>query len=116
MRTVKWLIVNGLLGAALWAGLAQGIQGAKNVGLFFAWVAGIAGILTTLSDTAMHACAKELAKRPVPKQVEWSFDLAITAGLVWFGCWWTAGIWLLGACAIASAREKAQKLKAAEDD
>ncbi len=91
-RAVMWVGINGAFGALLWFGLVEGVEGARNLGLFLAWANVILSFFMLVPD-AQEAMAKK--GRSVPKAASVTFDLAVTGLLVWCGAWVTGAAYAL---------------------
>lgn len=112
MRTLKWVILNGLFMVALWLGLREGVQGAANAAVFFSWVMFVSYLACSL-DSVVKDMADLLTESPVPGWLDRAYDLLVVAFLAWHAYWLTAVAFLAAAAALGVAREKAKKLRAA---
>ena len=82
-RVVKWVIVNTAMLLLLWAGLVQGIEGARNIALFLVWLS----FFTSLACFSDKLIAEVGTRgRSVPRIVDAIFDVTVLSMLVWHGC------------------------------
>lgn len=92
MRALRWAFFNGLFAAALFYGFERGIDGARNVALFWAWFAIVASMFA-MSDTVSQPLREK--GPPVPVWIDGVFDAAVISFLAWHGALWTAGFYLM---------------------
>jgi hypothetical protein len=92
MKTLKlmlWgLFLDGLWVATLYFGFVQGVEGAKNIGLFFTWFMIVAATFSiTQEQIAKYRC------NPTPVWL-YRFGMLISGvvmlGLLWYGAFFTA--------------------------
>lgn len=110
MRAIRWAVLNGVFAGMLWFGLVEGMQGAKNVGLFMAWMTSVFSIFA-LTEEGAAAVAKH--ERSVPAVFDVCFDMAIAGLLVWFGAWATGIAYTIQIVILAGVRARNESAKAA---
>ncbi|MBI5901810.1 MAG: hypothetical protein HZB40_21645 [Rhodocyclales bacterium] len=92
-RAVWWLAINGTFGVLLWFGLVEGVEGARNLGLFMAWVSAVVSLFV-FTDSVQAEMTKN--GRSVPRPIGVASDLAILGLLIWFGAWVTGAAYAFG--------------------
>ncbi len=94
MRALKWVLMNGVFAALLWAAVAHGVEGAQNIVVVAVW---LLLLMTPLMWTA--DMQKTLAERgrAVPAWLDGLFDVALVAVLLWHGWMFTGVAYLLHA-------------------
>lgn len=102
---MRWIVVNSLFLVAIYVGYFEGVVGAKNLALFFAWVT-IVFSFFMLSDASVDVMKKK--GRSVPARISVSFELLVTCLFVWFGAWITAPFYLLHIFLTEEAWRKAE--------
>lgn len=82
MSAAIWLITNLAMGFILWVGIVDGIDGARNLGLFLVWAISILSITMLIP-----AVQEEISKkgRSIPRPINIMFDFAIACFLAWHG-------------------------------
>lgn len=82
-RVIKWAVINGCFGYALYLGFYEGVGGALNVAVFYGWIQCAVGMLALFFSGQMK---KGLTKRPtVIEMFDPWFDLAVVVVFVWHG-------------------------------
>ena len=104
MKVLKWVLLNGLFGVAVYFGFIEGHEGAYNAAMFVAWVSIVCSFLL-LADPVIEKM-KETG-RTMPAWINISFDAVITITFVWFGAWVTGGFYLLHIALTEAAWSKA---------
>ena len=82
MKLFRWFLINSLFAACLYWGFYVGVDGAKNVSIFYVWVAFALSLLSFSDEFVNHLKKK---KPQVPRWLDYSFDLSVVFFLVWFG-------------------------------
>ena len=103
---VSWAVQQTVIGALLWFGVVQGVEGAANCVLVLFWFFSI-GALFSGSDDFIASLRERGRVIPVWLDVPW--DAVIVGTLVWHGWWWTGVAYLLANCCLYAAWDKAEK-------
>lgn len=111
MRTVRYLIVNGIFAALLYLGFFVGVEGARNVAQFWTWFMCVTSFAMFSDDVAKAAAAKWM---PVPVWFDILVDIAACGVFVWFAWWWTAGAYALHSVLLHGRRENGKEMLAKE--
>lgn len=103
-KQFNWLFFNGLFLAAIYYGLFEGINGAKNIAIFVAWLTFIIS-LSMLHDDVVKIIKKN--GKYMPQWVDAIFDICVICSFLWFGYFITAIAYLISVLITHSARSKA---------
>ena len=106
MRLIKYIAFNTGFALFVYYGLFEGVEGAGNAAIFFAWTLGILSLFVMNDDVIKKHKEKGFS---VPYWVDASFDLGITVAFVWCGYFWTAGIYFFHLLMIAGLRAKVEE-------
>jgi phosphatidylserine synthase len=107
-RAMKWWALNGTLFATLVAGYAFGIEGARNLTVFFVWWCFIRAFLMH-SDIVQKALHEK--GRMVPMLVSTGYDILYLLVLVWYGSIVLGFVWVLHMFVFEAAYQRAEKAK-----
>lgn len=91
-RTLRWIAVNTALAIAAYFALAHDHVNAANIVKFLIGLTLFNVVLLVCSETVRGMIHK--AGRPVPVWLDWMYDIIMLFAFVWFGWFWTAGIYL----------------------
>jgi hypothetical protein len=106
MRAVKWAVTNGLFLAVVYFGIVEGVQGARNVAVFFAWFAFAISLLGLSKEVRSDAFKRGPS---VPLGVSAAVDFVALGIFLWHGWFVTGSAWLIHALLMYSAYEQAAK-------
>jgi hypothetical protein len=107
-RVMKWWALNGTMFATLVAGYAFGIEGARNLTVFFVWWC---FICTFLRHTDFIQKTLREKGRMVPKLVSTGYDILYLLVLVWYGSIVLGFVWVLHMFVFEAAYGRAEKTK-----
>jgi predicted membrane protein len=82
MKLFHWIAFNAFILACMYYGFYAGIDGAKNLAMFIAWLCIVTSFAAYLDGFIESIRDKT---RAVPEWVNWSFDIPVTFAFVWFG-------------------------------
>lgn len=83
MHYLRWLLANGVFSACIYFGFIEGVDGAKNIALFLAWMTSIVSLFF-YSDAVM----KEIFKKQgalVNRTLDVIFDCCVLSVFLWYG-------------------------------
>lgn len=112
MRTLRWVLMNGLMLGGLVAGLVYGIDGARNVGLFMVWFCFV-GSWGVFSEDLQKEVAKENKPPAVPPWIDGMLDSSVVVLLVWHSLWISAVAYTLHILFLAHLRRKVGEIRKA---
>lgn len=109
MRKLKTLTINGLLMAALVAGLIYGVEGAMNVAA--AYICFAFGLSFLANSKASIKRLNEFGTPAFPRWLHSLFDGVVIVLLAWHGHFFLAGAWLISCllCAVAWDRAASEE-------
>lgn len=113
MKLIRYIVFNLIFAACIYFGLFEGVEGAKNVVLFVAWLSGIVS-LVCLSDTVVEAMKDQ--QPSVPRWIDIIYDIFIVAVFVWFAYWLTAIVYMIHIILLQGMWEKIEKMKVKNAD
>lgn len=110
MRTLNWILTNSIFAALTIAWLVYGNDNAGNLSVFWIYFLAITATFAAGNKDIVEQAAAKWRKEglPVPNWLDWTFDIAITALLLWTGHFWYASLYLWHGFAIASIKQKAK--------
>lgn len=87
-----WIGGNTIFVSCLYFGLVEGIEGAANIGLTFAWIHSTIGIIFLFSASGRLTYIKEYLKKHnldeivrIPKLVDNVLDVVLLGLILWYG-------------------------------
>lgn len=104
-RKLLWIIFNFGAAVLFWYGCIEGVQGAKNLLLFMVWFNFVV-CWAILSDEVRKTIVEK--GRTFPAWFTVTFDIAMTAALVWVGMWATGTAYALSALLQNGAYQKGE--------
>lgn len=104
MKAIKWFLINGLFGFAIYMGFVEQHEGAYNLAMFLSWFVIIVSFFM-MADQVIEKMKKQ--GRSVPAWISISFDISVTITIIWFGAWVTGAFYLLHALIHEAAWKKA---------
>lgn len=109
MKIFRYIAFNTFFAVILYFGFFQGIEGAKNVALFFIWFIIIVSVILLASSKEDKLKAGHKG-RSVPVAVDMCFDIAIVSVLIWFDYWITGSLFFISAMLMTAYWEECHKL------
>ena len=91
-RIAYWLAFNGIFAAAVYFGVVKGVTGAQRIASFMIWTTFTMSFAWFSDDVVRYA---QKAGVPVSRGINFAYDIAILAVLVWFGWGWSAGAYAI---------------------
>jgi hypothetical protein len=109
MKSLRWALWNALFAVLVWLGLVEGVEGARNLTIFLVWVLFVLSLFALQKDVI-----KEMADKPpsVPRWIDFTYDAAVLALIVWQGSWVLGIAYAIHMLAIAGMWSEVAKLKA----
>lgn len=101
MNSIKSLAINCLIIALLWIGLVEGVDGARNLGLFVVWVSIVLSFFVLVFDDVRNELVKKGAS--VPRSISVPTDFFIIGILAWTGYAVTAAFFFFAWAIVYSA-------------
>lgn len=113
----RYVFINGIFGTCIYLGFygelagvsAETSEGAKNIGLFMAWVTGILSFVIVIALLgARDKMVDELGKEyepSVPYIIDLVFDLFIIGTIIWFGHYVLAAFYLCNMWSVVEMRK-----------
>ena len=91
MDKLKTLVVNGLFVGLLYLAGVMKIPGAINLLIFSCWFIFVLAILIFMASSVSNEYKEEIKNKDYAfsQTIDIIYDLAYTAGLVWFGFIWS---------------------------
>lgn len=93
-RAARWVVTNAAFAWLLWMWLADGIQGAHHLAVFYIWFAFIVSFAAWSEGVRVEMQKKGA---PVPLWLDWFVDAAMACALVWAGHWALGAMYLMHA-------------------
>lgn len=112
MKTIKWIMINGIFASMLYFGLVKGVTGAKNVAFVWAWL----GIFVSFLSVTDHMVNVMKNKKKSLPRVGAAFNLLVLLTLAWFGHIITAVFYLIHIILLASMWDRIGKLQEEENE
>jgi hypothetical protein len=109
-KQVRWFLIHGLFSAALYYGYIEGVQGAKNCAIAYAWFCIIASLLT-LCTPVLKKAAEDGGLLSVPKWLNTIFDISVVVFFAWFGSWAISTFYLLHYFLLGAALTKIEEMR-----
>lgn len=107
-RKLTWILLNGLFSASIFYGFFMGVNGAKNLTIFWAWFVFISSL--ALFTESSQKTLKEKG-RPIPAWIDVTYDVGIVCVFVYFSAFWTGTIYLIHMLLLNAAYAEAVKEK-----
>jgi len=110
MNIFRWFLANGVFGACIYLGLYHGIDGARNVALFWAWFGFVISI-AAMQDAVIDSLRQKINNNEwlMPRHIDVIFDLACVCAFVWYGHLFTGIAYLIHIFCLAHAWDEAKK-------
>jgi hypothetical protein len=103
-RRIKYVAINGAFAAALWFGIVEGVDGAANLAMAWAWF--LAVVSLCVSDDAIAKTRNRFPTPAIPETINVAYDLAIIGFMFWHDWMVTGGSYALHMIMMAGARQK----------
>jgi hypothetical protein len=100
-RFILAFLTNALWLASIYLGFIQGMEGAKNIALFYAWVHFVFAMFATFNAEVLTAFVEK--ERPFPQWLSILCDMIAVAAFVWFGAWLTGAAVFIATIFVESA-------------
>lgn len=109
----RYILINGIFGAAVYFGLITGHDNAANVALFMGWIASIMGCLIILglwlekqnNSTELSDMLARQDPSIVPYPIDLTFDALVTLAFAWSGHYILAGFYIVQMMACKELRD-----------
>jgi len=111
MKLAKWTLINGLFVICLYFGYVEGVEGARNVALFYAWFVILTWFFVALVNADEMVLRLKEDGRSAPRFIFIALHLLITACFAWFGAWITAIFYILHVVIGETLWSKSQEIK-----
>lgn len=103
---VSWAVQQICIGALLWFGVVQSVEGAANCALALFWFCNI-GAIFSMTDDFIQSLRER--GRTVPIELDVAWDVVVVGTLFWHGWWWTGVFFVIAMCCTQAAWDKAEK-------
>ena len=97
-----WVLWNALIIVVMYLGLNLGVEGAKNIIMFYAWMS---FVLSLFADQDASLAKLRQYGRVVPAIFNVTVDVVIVAWFIWFGFWMTGIAYLVHLFLVEAAWE-----------
>ena len=105
-RIFVWVAINGGMAAAMWYGIVENVDGARNVFMFMVWLSFVASLFLMSEEMQKHIKKRG---RSVPRWMSVPYDIAVTMFMVWFGLWWSGAAYCIASLMQEGAFINAEK-------
>ena len=113
MRVIRYICTYAVFFAFMYFGLYEGIDGARNVLMGYAWFV-FAISLLSLTNPMIELFREK--GRVIPNYIDVPIDIIIAGAFIWFGMFWTGAAFVVHVFMVEAGMQEALKTETVEGE